>query len=442
MKITEVLAPTIKARIDHPEDLVIDNGSKGAIQALDAMRSLASQPSKISIKFDGSPALIFGWDADNFVVTDKSGFGAKGYDGMTKSADALEAMLRGDTGRRIADTSQAGVTKRAKYAKKIAGLYDKLKELVPQTFKGFLQGDILWVGTPAIVNGNYEFGPVKIKYKVPENSALGKYIATSHMGIVIHSIFNDRTDAEPRAIDSVSSIGLNNVHGLVVVPHELNITSSLATNTSLVDKLEHAITVASPHINTLFNNNAKGFRTLLKTYLAWAASNGRTSHLNSNTEFVTWLDSDASKATDNMRSSIKDNISKHAAAWNALWLVIHGLVTLKLQIKSQLDKHAAGNIGAEYNNNAHSDLVGKDSHEGYVADTPYGKIKLVNRSEFMRKPDLLKEFASGGASSAGGVASIANPMGGVISRTPNLFGYIPVQPTKKKKTKTKRSKPH
>jgi hypothetical protein len=44
----------------------------------------------------------------------------------------------------------------------------------------------------------------------------------------------------------------------------------------------------------------------------------------------------------------------------------------------------------------------------------------------------LLEFSSGGSTSAGSIASLPGGMG-TISRTPNLFGYIPEPPKKKKK---------
>jgi len=48
------------------------------------------------------------------------------------------------------------------------------------------------------------------------------------------------------------------------------------------------------------------------------------------------------------------------------------------------------------------------------------------------------ESASGGATAAGSIASIANPMG-AINRRPSLFGYIPAeQPTKRKRASKKR----
>jgi len=53
-------------------------------------------------------------------------------------------------------------------------------------------------------------------------------------------------------------------------------------------------------------------------------------------------------------------------------------------------------------------------------------------------PDIT-ESASGGSTSAGNVASIANPMGN-INRRPSLFGYIPYDEPQQKPKKTKISR--
>lgn len=432
-----------KARIDHPEDLVIDEGAAGAKRALNAMISLVNRPRSVTIKMDGSPALIFGWDEQGFVLTDKSGFGAKGYDGMTRSAEAVTAMLRGDTGRRIKDTSPDGMAVRDQYAKSIAGLYNMLKALVPQSLTGYLQGDLLWQGTPALVDSNYEFGPLKIKYKIPANTQLGKQIGSSRAGIVIHSMFETRDDQEPSAIDNINELNLNTVPGLVVIPHELNIVNKLELPTQLVSKLNSAITVAAPLIDKLFDGTIKSLPALMKSYLAWKAGKGNSDFAVSPTEFVTWLDGPASKATDSMRKKVKEHIDQNIDGYHAIWQLIQSLNAVKLYIKQQLDKSAESTLAAEFSTKAHPELQGKGGHEGFVADTEHGKIKLVNRSEFMRKHDTvdepLNEYASSGASAAGSVASVANPFGFTISRTPNLFGYIPEQP-KKKKAKRKAPK--
>lgn len=48
------------------------------------------------------------------------------------------------------------------------------------------------------------------------------------------------------------------------------------------------------------------------------------------------------------------------------------------------------------------------------------------------------ESASSGATAAGSVASVANPMG-AINRRPSLFGYIP-EPAQTKRKKSRKSK--
>ena len=53
-------------------------------------------------------------------------------------------------------------------------------------------------------------------------------------------------------------------------------------------------------------------------------------------------------------------------------------------------------------------------------------------------PDI-SESASGGATSAGSIASVANPMGN-INRRPSLFVYIPYEEPKAEPKKTKRSR--
>ena len=82
------------ARIQHIEDLVYFEGSRGAMRALASLRSMAEGGLKnVTIKWDGSPAVIFGRNEDgDFTLTDISGFLAKGYDGRPTRAKDLQSM--------------------------------------------------------------------------------------------------------------------------------------------------------------------------------------------------------------------------------------------------------------------------------------------------------------------------------------------------------------
>lgn len=68
MKIHHLLEAydTSKARIDHPEDLVITAGSQGAKIAIDVLEQAAKNPQNMSFKPDGKPAIKWGRDEGGF----------------------------------------------------------------------------------------------------------------------------------------------------------------------------------------------------------------------------------------------------------------------------------------------------------------------------------------------------------------------------------------
>jgi hypothetical protein len=135
-----------KARIEHPEDMIFDDGLEGGIRAYQILKSTAAQPEYVTIKFDGKPALILGWRGRDFVLTDKAGFDAKGYDGMTTSPESLRNMIMS---RKIRDPTPDAVQQRQAYAHKISSLYHILRNSVPKTFKGFAQGICsMWAPRP------------------------------------------------------------------------------------------------------------------------------------------------------------------------------------------------------------------------------------------------------------------------------------------------------
>ena len=87
LKGKSLFTPTAKnlnenARIQHLEDLILGQdgqaGSAGAKKAIATLHQIEQQPNSVTIKWDGSPAVIFGRnEKGEFVLTDKSGFGAK-----------------------------------------------------------------------------------------------------------------------------------------------------------------------------------------------------------------------------------------------------------------------------------------------------------------------------------------------------------------------------
>ena len=69
--------------------------AKALHKHLPGIQRAAAEPAKTNtIKWDGKPAVIFGRnERGEFILTDKSGFLAKGYDGMAKSPQDIERIM-------------------------------------------------------------------------------------------------------------------------------------------------------------------------------------------------------------------------------------------------------------------------------------------------------------------------------------------------------------
>ena len=363
-----------KARIDHPEDTVFDEGSAGANRALNALVHAAEQPHTVTIKWDGSPALIFGRDAEGFTLTDNSGFRSKKPGGMPRSTSDLNTMLF------MRKPDDPG---RQDYAKSIAGLYGMLERAVPANKQEYLQGDVLWTKTPEIANGHYVFTPNKITYRIPVDSPLGKRIGKSRAGLAVHSRFDSREDEEPRAIGDIAGSGLREVPGLVIMGPEIRDLESTELPNKSITTLRNFINSNSAAIDrfldpaSLASRQLTNLPDLMKKYVnsrAYAGTQGLADAANG---FIEWAKSNTKDISDRKRENLLAWISENTKGYGATWMIADQLTKLKDVLKSSVDTQVGGTVRA--------DLRDVPGHEGYVADTPSGKIKLVNRPHFMKK---------------------------------------------------------
>jgi len=132
-----------ESRIQHAEDLIFWEGSRGAIRAIEQLQSLSKSTQSLTIKWDGSPAVVFGRNPNGeFIFTDKSGFVAKGYDGRATNPADLKSAIAG----RGKDPAKKKA--QAQYASKMASVFDTLQQAVPENFQGYFVGDMLYFQTP------------------------------------------------------------------------------------------------------------------------------------------------------------------------------------------------------------------------------------------------------------------------------------------------------
>ncbi len=370
MKIIEILVEA-KSRISHPEDMVFDAGYLGAMSALDSLIDAASSTKNISLKFDGSPALLCGYQNGKFVLTDKSGWNQKKFASSTKSVYDMLFNRKAD---------QPG---RAAYSQQVATLFPYIQKLVPKSFAGFLQFDVMWFSRPELVDGAYQFQPNTVIYRIPADTDLGVEISNSQVGIAVHSYFENGEEDEPRGISDINSLGLSKVPGLVVlnpratveIEPNLKLVSALKKTKAKVATLSKPVDLFLDR-ETLTSQKITDLPTVMKQYLAVRSRAGKGIN-NIGTEFIEWLNSN-NKISDKKKINILEYIKKNFPIYNRVWSVAVAIVNAKHLVLNVIDK-AFTSIEAS--------IHGEKGQEGYVVDAPTGKIKIVNRPLFMKKEE-------------------------------------------------------
>ena len=353
--VNQGMVPIMEAanpRIEHLEDLVFERGTRGIQEAMAIMQHAAEDTRKTTtVKWDGKPAIIWGRKpTGEFVLTDKSGFGAKGYDGLATSPEHIARIMNqrgGERGDLIAI-----------YQK----LFPMLRAATPENFKGYILGDLLYTETPPEVSGAYVFKPNFVEYKIPAASKLGQRISASEVGIAAHTRYK-QVDAPAEAIRQVN---LETVPGLLIIEPTVKDIKNVTPNAQLVKQLSQVTRGQGPAIDGLFNPGE--LRAAQLSDLPQLCKRYINSRITGDYEdllpgFGAWLKTNVTprKFVNIIEylQSPRSNMDGITAAFTA-FLLLHEIKTDMLE---QLDRQEPG-------------------HEGWVLATPAGRAKLVNRFGF------------------------------------------------------------
>ena len=340
------------ARIEHLEDLVFEKGTRGIKEALAIIKAAAENTADTTtVKWDGKPAIIFGRKpTGEFVLTDKSGFLAKGYDGLATSTDQLariQNMRSGERGELI------GI-----YAR----LWPMLEAATPTNFKGYVQGDLLYTEQPPEQAGAYVFKPNFVQYRIPASSTLGQAIGDSEVGIAIHTRY-----ADPSApAEAIKHIKFNPHPGLLLIEPTQKDIKNVAPNRKLERELRSVVAQNGAAIDSLFNPaelRAAGITDLPQLCKRYINSRIMTNYDNLLADFGPWLQKSVTPRKYNniveYLQSPRSNLDGISAAFTA-FLLLHEIKTDMLE---QLDRQQPG-------------------QEGWVIASDAGRAKLVNRFGF------------------------------------------------------------
>jgi len=390
MYLFELFSPTkkeIMEGIDHPEDLIISQGSMGADRVLSDLSKLEKDPSTVSIKWDGFPAVVFGRDsAGDLVFMDKHMY-EKVVDGKIKFTTIKNYDLSRNANRN--------------------DLWDKesilrpaLEKAVPNVRDRFWMGDLMWSGTPKTENGYFVFKPNTVEYRVKiddtpgRGNTLSDKIARSIGGIAIHTFIPGLGQADQPL---VGFKGLDEDAGITFMVGEMQdkprvsvnkqlLTSAKKTidaNKDIVDqfikdlttlKSKSVISSMGPFITRMLedddiqNNIVPRFLDFLKERLN---PNAAQKMLGTNKDGWLYLDMGEPNPNDPV------NGRGGAAGLLAIWTIWAKITELKIHIKQQIDTQQQG-----------SEIVaitdGLNAHEGYVFGSGKDKLKLIDRLGFSR----------------------------------------------------------
>jgi hypothetical protein len=391
--------------LEHLEDSIIDQGSKGGRNAVNFLKSIKKMLTghvggrlNITVKWDGAPAIICGINPENgkFFVGTKSVFNVtpkinystgdilKNHDGVL--ANKLIVCLR--------ELSKLGIT-------------------------GILQGDLLFtkgdVKTTTIDEQDfYVFTPNTITYAVAANSQIGRRIASARLGIVFHTLYTGSKMSNLKA--SFGSItGFPKLSSVFVTDATYKDASGVATfNTNEMTQFDNIIAMAEGSLSKAesllndFNSTdplAVGYK--LKSFFNYFIRNSQGDMAKVKELIELFRSYYVNMLQQEVDAVSKDETKKkyRTIRDNGLNFIDRNKQALYFTIASWISLQRAKNFLIRKLNQIQSighfirtpDGFKVTNPEGYVAvDRVKGAVKLVDRLEFSRANfNIAKDWVKG-----------------------------------------------
>ena len=378
--------------LEHLEDNILNDGSQGGKEAVAFLRSLGemldqgSAEARITVKWDGAPAIICGVNPDNgrFFVGTKSVFN-KVSPKISYSENDVDSMYPP-----------------GQLAEKLKDAYKYLSTL---SIPNVVQGDLLFTDDKyeATIGGEtcIAFQPNTIVYAVPKDTDIGQKIQEAKLGIVFHTSYSGRSLDTMTA--SFGNIGVQGNTDVFVTSSdfknasgEANMTSAEKTTyANLVNKTEGSLKQSSRFLDMMKENNMNKFtlNIMFKTFFNRYVREGRNliGARNTARDFAMYFSNALDKeiATKKMKTT-KD---KYLDIKNkGLKFISDNQQAIYMTVASYMNLQAAKNFmirKLQKVNTFGTFLRTPDGYrvtapEGFVAIRSGQALKLVDRLEFSR----------------------------------------------------------
>ena len=378
--------------LEHLEDNILNGGSQGGKEAVAFLRSLGKMldqggaDTRVTVKWDGAPAVICGTNPDNgrFFVGTKSVFNKTDPKIVYSEEDVDRMYSPGQLAQKLKDS------------------YKYLSQL---SIPNVVQGDLLFTDDKyeATIGGDtcIAFQPNTIVYAVPKDTDIGQKIQEAKLGIVFHTSYSGRSLDTMTA--SFGNIGVQGNTDVFVTSSdfknasgEANMTSAEKTTyANLVNKTEGSLKQASRFLDMMKTNNMNKFtlNIMFKTFFNRYVREGRSliGARNTARDFAQYFSNALDKeiATKKMKTT-KD---KYLDIKNkGLKFISDNQQAIYMTVASYMNLQAAKNFmirKLQKVNTFGTFLRTPDGYrvtapEGFVAIRSGQALKLVDRLEFSR----------------------------------------------------------
>jgi hypothetical protein len=378
----------------HIEDSVLYGGVKGVRAVIDTLREVrdtmgGTGAAAITTKFDGAPAIFFGYDPSDgeFFVAKKGVF--KKDPKLYKSDADIDADVGG----------KGGLPDLFKIALK------ELPKLGLKKSDGVIQGDVMFTKNTKKVEDidgkkHITFHPNTLVYAVPTDTPLGKKIKAADFGVVIHTQYSGKSFESMSASFNVDGVKTKKAPSVWIQTANIdNVSDAVQFTDSDYKALTSSFSVAGKLFQKISGSVLKKleanqpYAQLLEQYNNTLVRKGeKVGNTKAHAKgFINWISARIQKDIDSKKSatgkaraaekgqktldfyaSIEKDLSKLYDLQNAL-VVAKSLVINKLDSISSLKKFILKKDGYHATND-----------EGFVAinSSTGNAVKLVDRLTF------------------------------------------------------------
>jgi len=378
--------------LEHLEDNILNGGSEGGKEAVAFLRSLGKMldqggaDARVTVKWDGAPAIICGTNPDNgrFFVGTKSVF---------NKVDPKIVYSEEDVDRMYSP---------GQLAQKLKDSYKYLSQL---SIPNVVQGDLLFTDDKyeANIGGDtcIAFQPNTIVYAVPKDTDIGQKIQEAKLGIVFHTSYSGRSLDTLTA--SFGNIGIQGNTDVFVTSSDFKNASGEANMTpaekttyaNLVNKTEGSLKQSSRFLDMMKENNMNKFtlNIMFKTFFNTYVRQGRNliGARNTARDFAAYFSNALDKEID--RKKMKTTKDKYLDIKNkGLRFISDNQQAIYMTVASYMNLQAAKNFMIRKLQKVNtfgtflrtSDGYRVTAPEGFVAIRSGQALKLVDRLEFSR----------------------------------------------------------